>query len=101
MPQLAPTGTVTLAFTDIQGSTELWERLGDAFKEAPRVRGNGNVMLSSVTERALEAKALGEELKLDRHVKHGPRKGEVTEFWRFIDEVLGGGANHSTDGCVA
>ena len=28
----SPTGTVTLVFTDIQGSTELWERLGIAFQ---------------------------------------------------------------------
>ena len=27
----APTGTLTLVFTDIQGSTALWERLGDDF----------------------------------------------------------------------
>jgi len=29
-----PTGTVTLVFTDIQGSTALWERLGDRFAES-------------------------------------------------------------------
>lgn len=28
----APTGSITLAFTDIHGSTELWERLGRAFE---------------------------------------------------------------------
>ncbi|MEE2750181.1 MAG: adenylate/guanylate cyclase domain-containing protein [Myxococcota bacterium] len=28
----APTGTVTLVFTDIEGSTLLWEHFGDAFK---------------------------------------------------------------------
>ncbi|GAB4545803.1 MAG: LuxR family transcriptional regulator [Phycisphaerales bacterium] len=28
-----PTGTVALVFTDIQGSTEAWERLGDAYRE--------------------------------------------------------------------
>ncbi len=28
----APTGTVTLVFTDIQGSTALWEHFGDDFK---------------------------------------------------------------------
>ncbi len=27
-----PTGIITLMFTDIQGSTALWERLGDAFR---------------------------------------------------------------------
>jgi class 3 adenylate cyclase/predicted ATPase/tetratricopeptide (TPR) repeat protein len=34
---LAPTGWVTLVFTDIQGSTLLWERLGDAFHNALEV----------------------------------------------------------------
>ncbi|MBT6432862.1 MAG: tetratricopeptide repeat protein [Deltaproteobacteria bacterium] len=29
----APTGTVSLVFTDIQGSTELWERYQDDFKD--------------------------------------------------------------------
>ena len=28
----APTGTVTLVFTDIEGSTALWEHLGEDFK---------------------------------------------------------------------
>ncbi len=27
-----PTGTVTLVFTDIQGSTALWEHFGEEFK---------------------------------------------------------------------
>ncbi len=30
----APTGTVSLVFSDIQGSTALWERLGDRFGDA-------------------------------------------------------------------
>jgi len=30
----APTGTVTMVFTDIQGSTALWERFGDRFGSA-------------------------------------------------------------------
>ena len=29
-----PTGTVTFLFTDIQGSTQLWERCPDAMQEA-------------------------------------------------------------------
>ena len=32
MPAAAPSGQVTLVFTDLQGSTELWERLGDRFQ---------------------------------------------------------------------
>ena len=28
----APTGTVSIVFTDIQGSTALWERFGEAFE---------------------------------------------------------------------
>ena len=30
----APTGTVTFLFTDIEGSTKLWERHADAMQEA-------------------------------------------------------------------
>src|SRR5687768_8173743 len=32
MDDTAPTGVITLMFTDIQASTVLWERLGDAFR---------------------------------------------------------------------
>ena len=32
MPDIPPTGTITLVFTDIQGSTALWEHFGDDFK---------------------------------------------------------------------
>src|SRR5438309_11988272 len=31
MPPKPPTGTVTFLFTDIVGSTEMWEQHGDAF----------------------------------------------------------------------
>ncbi len=34
MPATLPTGTVTLLFTDIQGSTENWERFPDAMRAA-------------------------------------------------------------------
>lgn len=32
MAQSAPSGVITLVFTDIQGSTALWEKMGDAFR---------------------------------------------------------------------
>jgi predicted ATPase/class 3 adenylate cyclase/Tfp pilus assembly protein PilF len=32
MSESAPTGNITIVFTDIEGSTELWERMGDDFK---------------------------------------------------------------------
>lgn len=32
MADTAPTGTITLVFTDIQDSTRMWEELGDAFR---------------------------------------------------------------------
>ena len=33
MPHTDPAQSVTLVFTDIEGSTVLWEHLGDAFIE--------------------------------------------------------------------
>jgi len=33
-PATVPTGTVALVFTDIEGSTRLWERCGDAMRDA-------------------------------------------------------------------
>jgi predicted ATPase/class 3 adenylate cyclase/DNA-binding SARP family transcriptional activator len=33
-PQALPTGTVTVLMTDIEGSTALWEKAGDAFRSA-------------------------------------------------------------------
>uniref|UniRef100_UPI003753DF3E AfsR/SARP family transcriptional regulator n=1 Tax=Armatimonas sp. TaxID=1872638 RepID=UPI003753DF3E len=34
LPSALPTGTVTFLFTDIEGSTRLWERVGDTFRTA-------------------------------------------------------------------
>ena len=34
MENVLPTGTVTFLFTDIEGSTKLWERVGDVFRAA-------------------------------------------------------------------
>ncbi|MEN9784962.1 MAG: hypothetical protein RLZZ299_226 [Pseudomonadota bacterium] len=53
----APTGWVTLVFTDIQGSTALWERLGDAFQPVLDVH--------DATMRAVIAENGGYEVKTE------------------------------------
>ncbi len=53
----APTGQVTLIFTDLQGSTELWEKLQSRFAEA--LAAHNSVM------RSLIAKHAGYEVKTE------------------------------------
>jgi predicted ATPase/class 3 adenylate cyclase len=54
---IAPTGLVTLVFTDLQGSTELWEKLQSRFAEA--LTAHNSVM------RGLIAKHSGYEVKTE------------------------------------
>lgn len=54
---IAPTGQVTLIFTDLQGSTELWEKLQSRFAEA--LTAHNGVM------RSLIAKFSGYEVKTE------------------------------------
>ena len=53
----APTGTVSLVFSDIQGSTALWERLGDRFGDA--------LALHDAVMRAVLAEHDGYEVKTE------------------------------------
>jgi len=54
-----PTGVVTLVFTDIQGSTALWERYGDAF--APVLQLHNELMRDAIArERGYEVKTEGD-----------------------------------------
>src|SRR2546430_11981787 len=42
-----PTGTVTFLFTDIVGSTEMWEQHGDAF--LPVLQAHNAIMMDAIT----------------------------------------------------
>jgi predicted ATPase/class 3 adenylate cyclase len=54
-PAVFPTGTLALVFTDIEGSTRLWERCGNAMREALR--------LHDALMRRLLARTSGYEVK--------------------------------------
>lgn len=54
-----PTGTVTLVFSDIQGSTKAWESLGDRFEEALQ-RHNALVREAIAAHGGYEAKTEGD-----------------------------------------
>ena len=43
-----PKGTVTIVFTDIQNSTELWEKFGDRFK--PVLEAHNNILRNACKE---------------------------------------------------
>ncbi len=54
-----PTGTVAIVFTDIQGSTSLWEKLGDRF--APVLELHNRLMREALEEhRGYEVKTVGD-----------------------------------------
>src|SRR5437764_14982297 len=46
-PQNAPTGEITFLFTDIVGSTEMWERLGDGF--LPVLQAHNAILSDAIT----------------------------------------------------
>ncbi|MCE9583945.1 MAG: adenylate/guanylate cyclase domain-containing protein [Planctomycetes bacterium] len=55
----APSGLVTLVFTDLQGSTELWERHGDSFR--PVLEQHHRIMRDAIAARAgFEVKTEGD-----------------------------------------
>ena len=56
---MMPTGTVALVFTDIQGSTEAWERLGDGYR--PVLDAHNTVMRDAIAQcRGHEVKTEGD-----------------------------------------
>ena len=55
----APTGTVTIVFTDIQGSTALWERLGDKFAPILKLH-HDTIRTQIVTHGGYEVKTEGD-----------------------------------------
>jgi len=59
MPDPSPHATVTLVFTDIEGSTPLWERLGDGFIEVLEIH-NRVIRKSIETHRGYEVKTDGD-----------------------------------------
>ena len=49
--QRAPTGEVTFLFTDIVGSTEMWERLGDGF--LPVLQAHNAILSDAIADTAV------------------------------------------------
>ncbi len=62
-PDSAPTGVLTLVFTDIQNSATLWERLGDAFRP---VLDRHNTLIRELIGRweGYEVKCLGDSFMI-------------------------------------
>src|SRR5687768_2141458 len=66
MGSSAPTGTLTLVFTDIQASSHLWERLGDAFR--PFLERHNQLVRSAIERfRGYEVKTQGDAFMLAFH----------------------------------
>ncbi len=63
MPENVPSGVITLVFTDIQGSTQLWERLGDTFRP---ILDRHNALIRELVDRwgGYEVKSGGDSFML-------------------------------------
>jgi class 3 adenylate cyclase len=89
MPQ-PPTGTVTFLFTDIQGSTHLWERAPDAMRPA---LARHDILLRHIRVEAHDGDFGARAVKIrgdpaaplaDRNQTDGPRRGRLHLAQRHV-----------------
>ena len=76
-----PTGTITLVFTDIQGSTALWEHLGKGFQ--PLLDQHNELLRSAIA--AFDLPALN---SLQQTIRQEALPSHQVPIWAAVTEAL-------------